>query len=86
MAPIRVDAAALTNPELNDLVHALAAPGLGFLLTAAAREVRRRLAPGDTGHDPDSDPDSPSDAAGFTPHPALVRAARAAVSELAEGD
>ena len=73
---LRIDAAALTRPELCDLVRDLGEANLGVLLVEAAREARRRLMPDD------------ADESGVTPEPSplLLRAVRSAVSELAEGE
>ncbi len=73
---MRLDAAALTRPDLCDLVRDLAEPSLGFLLVEAAREVKRRLV-----SDEPEESDSPPE-----PNPQLLRAIRSTVTELAEGE
>jgi len=78
-APVRVDAAALTNPELGDLVRALGEPSLAYLLVEALREARNRLNPGDRF-------DEGEEGGGFEPSPALLRALRTVQAELAEGE
>ena len=75
---VRIDAAALSRPDLCDLVRDLAEPSLGFLLVEAAREVKRRLVPEDP---EESEADSPPE-----PSPQLLRAIRSVVTELAEGE
>ena len=79
VAPARVDVAALSNPDLSDLVRALEAPSLAFLLIEAAREVKRRLAPADSGDEDEAE-------CVGAPHPALPRDVRAVVADLAGED
>ncbi len=77
VAPVimRLDAAALTRPDLSDLVRDLSEPNLGFLLVEAAREVKRRLIPDDREEYQDS-----------APNPQLLRAVRSVIAELAENE
>ncbi len=75
--PQTVDVAALTNPELEDLVLAMSDPQLATLAVAAVRTLKRRLAA------PAGDED---EGIAHDPHPALVRAARAIVASMAEDD
>ncbi|MEI6557003.1 MAG: hypothetical protein WCO00_01240 [Rhodospirillaceae bacterium] len=72
---VRIDAAALSRPDLCDLVRDLGEPSLGFLLIEAAREAKRRLVPDDPEFDEPAEP-----------NPHLLRAIRAAVEELAESE
>lgn len=75
-APAAFDPAALTNPELRALVQGLTDQRLAYLVTEAAREVKRRLVP--------EEPDESAEAA--EPNPVLLRAARQAVGELSGED
>ena len=68
------DPAALTNAELRALVQALPDQKLAHLLIEAARELKRRAAPGAWAEDGE---DGPAE-----PNPLLLRAARQAVGEL----
>lgn len=80
VAPARVDVAALSNPDLDELVRALSEPSLAFLLIEAAREVKRRLSPDEEASEDEEGADSRA------PHPALPRAVRAVLSELGGED
>ncbi|MEI8397202.1 MAG: hypothetical protein WCF85_20960 [Rhodospirillaceae bacterium] len=76
--PVRVDAAALTNPELAELVRDLSDGSLAYLLIATVRDATRRLSP-DEREDEAEDRDN---AGGAEPHPALMRAVKTVLSEL----
>ncbi len=76
------DPAALTNAELRALVLALPDQKLAHLLIEAARELKRRAAPGAWDEDGDGDgEEGPAE-----PNPLLLRAARQAVGELSGED
>jgi hypothetical protein len=81
-----VDVASLTHPELAHVVRALADDQLAFVLTEAARELRRRLTPIDSDSDPEgADAGEPgAGVPGAEPSPVLVRAAGRTVATLAE--
>ncbi|AWJ83768.1 hypothetical protein TSH58p_09655 [Azospirillum sp. TSH58] len=72
------DPAALTNAELRALAQALPDHKLAHLLIEAARELKRRAAPGAWEEEGE---DGPSE-----PNPLLLRAARQAVGELSGED
>lgn len=72
------DPAALTNAELRALVQALPDQKLAHLLSEAARELKRRVAPDGWEEDAESGP--------FEPSPILLRAARQTVGELSGDD
>ena len=75
LAPMaaRVDVAALSRPDISDLVHELSEASLSFLLVEAAREAKRRLVL-----------DDPEAETAAEPSPQLLRAIRTVVAELAE--
>ncbi|WP_353858573.1 hypothetical protein [Azospirillum formosense] len=73
------DPAALTNAELRALAQALPDHKLAHLLIEAARELKRRAAPG--AWEEEEGEDGPSE-----PNPLLLRAARQAVGELSGED
>ena len=73
-----LDPAALTNAELRALAQALPDHKLAHLLSEAARELKRRVAPDSWEEDVESGP--------FEPNPVLLRAARQAVGELSGED
>ncbi|NUB13567.1 hypothetical protein GAY28_13155 [Azospirillum brasilense] len=73
------DPAALTNAELRALAQALPDQKLAHLLIEAARELKRRAAPG--AWEEEEGEDGPSE-----PNPLLLRAARQAVGELSGED
>ncbi|AWJ88802.1 hypothetical protein Sp245p_02895 [Azospirillum baldaniorum] len=77
------DPAALTNAELRALAQALPDHKLAHLLIEAARELKRRAAPGAASGawEEDEGEDGPSE-----PNPLLLRAARQAVGELSGED
>ncbi|MFC5354749.1 hypothetical protein [Azospirillum himalayense] len=77
------DPAALTNAELRALAQALPDQKLAHLLIEAARELKRRAAPGvgSGAWEEDEGEDGPSE-----PNPLLLRAARQAVGELSGED
>lgn len=76
------DPAALTNAELRALVLALPDQKLAHLLVEAARELKRRAAPGAWDEDgAENGEDGPAE-----PNPLLLRAARQAVGELSGED
>ena len=77
--PVRLDAAALSNPELADLVTGLTDSSLGFLLIEVVHEVKRRLMPTELSEDDD-------DSTPRRPNPQLLRAVRTATLELTEGE
>ncbi|CAK0776129.1 conserved hypothetical protein [uncultured Gammaproteobacteria bacterium] len=76
-------AAGLTNPDLAEMVRSLSDGHLGFLITEAARELRRRTAQPDWDERAEGEQGEAGNAA---PNPALVRAAQRVVSELAGDD
>ncbi|MBI1206106.1 MAG: hypothetical protein GC191_02330 [Azospirillum sp.] len=76
--PLAVAAAALTNPELLDLITGLPDLRLSYLLVEAAREVRRRASPPAWLDD--------GEAAPAEPNASLLRAARLVVAELGESE
>ncbi|WP_035675917.1 hypothetical protein [Azospirillum brasilense] len=77
------DPAALTNAELRALAQALPDQKLAHLLIEAARELKRRAAPGAApgAWEEEEGEDGPSE-----PNPLLLRAARQAVGELSGED
>lgn len=79
-----IDPAALSNPELADLIIALSDVSLSFLLIEAVREVRRRLSQPEWA-DADADAEGEGEARA-EPNPSLLRAARRAVTELTEAE
>ncbi len=79
--PRRIDATALTHPDLSDLVSALSDPSLAFLLVTTIREARQRL----TAQESDA-PDDEEEAIGHQPNPLLIRALRTALMDLTESD
>ncbi len=76
--PFRLDASALSHPDLSDLVTALTDSSLGFLLITVVHEAKRRLTPDET-----SDAEDPASTAG-KPNPQLLRALRTVMMELIE--
>lgn len=78
--PAPFDPAALSQAELRSMVSALPDHKLTFLLTEAARELKRRIMP-DAAADP-TDPDS----APAQPDPGLLRAAQSVMGELSGED